>query len=47
MSTHVEIVTSKSYMDACVAKEINLKVANLIATFESTNILDFFSKIER
>ncbi len=35
VSTNVEIVTSKSYMDAYVAKEVNLKVANLIATFVS------------
>jgi hypothetical protein len=42
MSTHVKIVTSKSYMDAYVAKEVILKVANLIATFEYTKILDFF-----
>jgi hypothetical protein len=47
VSTHVEIVTSKSYMDAYVAKEVNLEVVNLIATSKSTNILDFFSKIKR
>jgi hypothetical protein len=34
-------------MDAYVAKEVILKVANLIATFEYTKILDFFWKIKR
>ncbi len=47
MSTHVEIDTSKSYMDAYVTMEVNLEVASLIATSESTKILDFLSKIER
>jgi hypothetical protein len=34
-------------MDAYVAKEVNLEVANSIATSKSTMILDFLSKIKR
>jgi hypothetical protein len=45
--THAEVVTSKSYVDAHVAKEVNLEVANLIVTSKSTKILDFLSKIQR
>ncbi len=47
VSTNVEVATSKSYVDAYVAHEVNLEVANLIITFESTKILDFSSKIMR
>ncbi len=47
MSTQVEKITFKSYMDAYVAKEVNLEVANSIATSKSTMILDFLSKIKR
>jgi hypothetical protein len=32
-------------MDVYVAREVNLEVVSLIATFESTKILDFPSKI--
>jgi hypothetical protein len=41
VSTHAEVTTSKSYVDAYVAGEVNLEVVNLIATSESTKILDF------
>ncbi len=41
MSTHVEVTTSKSYVDAYVVREVNVKVASLIATSKYTKILDF------
>ncbi len=44
VSMNAEVATSKSYVDAYVAHEVNLEVANLIITFEFTRILDFFSK---
>jgi hypothetical protein len=45
MSTHAEVATSKSYVDAYIAGEVNLEVASLIVTSESTKILDFPQKI--
>ncbi len=39
-----KVATSKSYMDAYVAWEINLEIATIITTFESTKILNFPSK---
>jgi hypothetical protein len=38
VSTNAEVATSKSYVDAYVAWEGNLKVTNLIITFGSTNL---------
>jgi hypothetical protein len=47
VSTNAKVATSKSYVDAYVGQEVNLKVVNLIVIFESTKILDFSSKFLR
>jgi hypothetical protein len=44
VSTHAKVTTSKSYVDAYVAREVNVEVGSLIATSRYTKILDFPSK---